>query len=317
MAGQDTVVAVTDERWFDFLSGRAVDGRLDEVNFWRPLAQTEFRALPPGAPFFFRLKHPVNAIVGYGFFAHATRLPIALAWDAFGQSNGAETYDGFRSRIAEYRQATPLEVELGDRQLTCIILRDVHFLPQPEWRAWGDDAEWRRNIVAFKSYDLAVGPGLRLAAVRQNGAPPEFVSAYDPVTADDRRRAEVLQVLREGQGAFRLRVLDAYDRRCSVTGERSLPVLDAAHIQPYLGPASNHVQNGLSLRADIHRLYDQGYVTVTPGLRFQVSRRLRDDYENGRIYYDLDGVDLRVVPTRKALRPSAAALAWHAANIFR
>jgi putative restriction endonuclease len=37
---------------------------------------------------------------------------------------------------------------------------------------------------------------------------------------------------RLGQGAFRLLVTDAYQRRCAVTGERTLPVLDAAHIRP-------------------------------------------------------------------------------------
>jgi putative restriction endonuclease len=143
------------------------------------------------------------------------------------------------------------------------------------------------------------------------------VPAYAPTIVDERRRVEAVQVLREGQGAFRVRVLDAYDRRCAVTGERSLPVLDAAHIQPYLGPDSNHVQNGLSLRADIHRLYDQGYVTVTPQLRFEVSRRLREDYENGQVYYDLAGMQLRVTPKRRADRPSTAALEWHAANMFK
>jgi HNH endonuclease len=317
MAASSALVAVTDDRWFAFLARRAAGGRVDEVNFWRPLAQDAFRALSPGAPFFFRLKHPVNAIVGYGFFAHATKLPVALAWDAFGQRNGDETYDGFRARIAEYRRETPLEVELGDRQLTCIILRDVRFLPESQWQAWTDDAEWHRNIVAFKTYDLDEGPGQRLASILQNGSPPELRGAYDPVSDDERRRGEIMQVIREGQGAFRVRVLDAYDRRCAVTGERSLPVLDAAHIQPYLGPASNHVQNGLSLRADIHRLYDAGYVTVTPALRFEVSRRLREDYENGRVYYDLDGSSLIALPRRTSLRPSAAALEWHAANVFK
>ena len=77
------------------------------------------------------------------------------------------------------------------------------------------------------------------------------------------------------------------------------------------------VQNGLLLRADIHRLYDAGYVTVTPELRFEVSRRLRDDYENGRVFYDLDGAQLRALPKRRDARPSKVALEWHARNIFR
>src|SRR5690349_12655099 len=48
---EPAVVAVTDQRWFDFLSRSAVNGRLDEVNFWRPMAQTEFRSLSAGEPF--------------------------------------------------------------------------------------------------------------------------------------------------------------------------------------------------------------------------------------------------------------------------
>jgi len=317
VAGRQAVVALTDERWFSFLSSRAVGARLDEVNFWRPLAQTEFHALEPGGPFFFRLKHPVNSVVGFGFFATATRLPVALAWDAFREGNGDPTREGFVGRIAEYRRETPAEVILGHREVTCIILRDVQLLPESSWLRWGTDEEWRRNIVAFKSYDLDAGAGRLLANLLHDGVPADLAPAYQPVTEDDRRQLERAVTVREGQGVFRIRILDAYDRRCAVTGEHSLPVLDSAHIQPYLGPASNHVQNGLSLRADIHRLFDAGYVTVTPDYRFQVSRRLQEEYENGRVYYELNGAPLAVLPHRPENRPSRAALEWHASEVFR
>ena len=60
----------------------------------------------------------------------------------------------------------------------------------------------------------------------------------------------------EGQGPFRLRMLDSHGRR-AISGERTGPVLDGAHIQPYLGPRSNHVQNGLLLTTDLHALFDR------------------------------------------------------------
>jgi putative restriction endonuclease len=317
MAAQNGVVALTDRRWFEFLRGLSADGRLDEVNFWRPLAQTAFRPLVPGEPFFFRLKHPVNAIVGYGFFAHATRLPIQLAWEAFGQRNGDPTIESFVARIAEYRRESPLETALGSRELTCLILREARFLPRHEWLLWEEDHGWHPSIVAFKTYDLASADGVALTDLLKNGRPAEFVERFEPVLADERARTELLAVAREGQGAFRVRVLDAYARRCAVTGERALPVLDAAHIQRYLGPASNHVQNGLALRADIHRLYDAGYVTVTPEYRVEVSRRLKDDFENGEPYYQLAGTSLVVLPSDPGKRPSRQALEWHASTIFR
>lgn len=317
MAAQNAVVALTDGRWFEFLRTLAAGGRVDEVNFWRPLAQDEFKAAVPGEPFFFRLKHPSNAIAGYGFFAHATRLPIRLAWEAFGERNGDPTFESLVSRIAEYRRESFMETALGTRELTCLILREVRFLPRQEWLAWEQNHGWHPSIVAYKTYDLASADGAALANLLKNGRPAELVEVFEPVLQDERSRIEQVAIAREGQGSFRVRVLDAYARRCAVTGERALPVLDAAHIQQYLGPASNHVQNGLSLRADIHRLYDAGYVTVTPEYRVEVSRRLKEDFHNGELYYQLEGARLAVLPIDPGKRPSRQALEWHATQVFR
>lgn len=71
--------------------------------------------------------------------------------------------------------------------------------------------------------------------------------------------------------------LGAYGGACVVTGEHSLPVLEAAHIRPYGAEGTHDVPNGLLLRADIHRLFDAGYVTVTPDHQFVVSRRLAQE----------------------------------------
>jgi putative restriction endonuclease len=310
------LVALTDLNWFNFLRGWSSGRELDEVNFWRPRAQNEFRALNPGDPFFLRLKNPVNAVVGYGFFAHATRLPVPTAWDAFAEKNGDPTFERFVSRIANYRGEAISQTIEGE--LTCLILRSVTFLPEERWLGWADEQDFARNIVSFKSYDLGVPPGTLLQDLLRNSEPEEFTtSRFQLVEQDVRLRAETTAAIREGQGVFRVRVLDAYQRRCAVTGERTLPVLEAAHIQRYLGPKSNHIQNGLSLRADLHRLFDTGYVTVTPDLRFQVSKKLRDDFENGRVYYELEGRPLLVLPRRQEEQPSLEALEWHANHVFK
>ena len=113
--------------------------------------------------------------------------------------------------------------------------------------------------------------------------------AFHPLDADERVLHLAKTVQRVGQGAFRTRLLDAYGRRCAITGEHTAIVLDAAHIQPYLGPRSNHVQNGLLLTKEFHALFDAGYVTVTPEHRVRVSRRLREDWQNGHRDYPHDG----------------------------
>lgn len=66
-------IANTDRAWFDFLSSRAVGGRVDEVNFWLPKATTPMKDMGAGETIFFRLKRPDYAIAGYGFPATAER----------------------------------------------------------------------------------------------------------------------------------------------------------------------------------------------------------------------------------------------------
>jgi putative restriction endonuclease len=121
---------------------------------------------------------------------------------------------------------------------------------------------------------------------------------------------------RLGQGAFRVAVTDAYGRACAVTHEHSLPVLEAAHILPYAQGGIHDLSNGLLLRSDLHRLFDLGYVTVTPGLRLEVSARLRSEYENGRTYYPLHGTEV-TVPLTTSSRPDPALLSWHNERVFR
>ncbi|WP_237251773.1 HNH endonuclease [Thioalkalivibrio nitratireducens] len=104
--------------------------------------------------------------------------------------------------------------------------------------------------------------------------------------------------------------------RCAVTQERTLPALEAAHIRPYADGGVHEASNGLLLRRDLHSLFDAGYVTVTPELRFEVSRRIRAEFENGRQYYALHGQTI-FAPEGTADRPNPAALSWHNDQCFR
>jgi putative restriction endonuclease len=94
------VVAVTDDDWFELLRRQPT---LNEVNFWAPSA-ANFRALQPGELFLFKLHAPRNMIVGGGIFAYASSLPCSLAWEAFGEANGALSAQEMRARIARYRK---------------------------------------------------------------------------------------------------------------------------------------------------------------------------------------------------------------------
>lgn len=94
-------------------------------------------------------------------------------------------------------------------------------------------------------------------------------------------------------------------------------MLDAAHILPYSEHGPHEVKNGLLLRTDFHKLFDQGLVTVTPELRIEVSSRIREEWFNGKAYYRLHGQSLANLPQEPDLRPSPAFLQWHNENRFR
>jgi len=300
-----TFVGITDWDWFELL--RRQQG-LDEVNFWQPSGSRQFRALNPGELFLFKLHSPRNYIVGGGLFAHSSLLPIGLAWEAFGIANGAVDFMQMRARVEHYRHQG--NDQFADYTVGCILLEQPFFLNENQWIPVPDN--WSLNIVQGRGYDLTVEPGLTLWTQLQTaiGAPMEVREE------GARYGSPILSFPRLGQGSFRIIVTDAYDRRCAVTNERTLPALDAAHIKPYSGSGKHSVENGLLLRRDLHALFDRGYMTVTPGLELEVSRRIREEFENGRDYYRLHGNLIRS-PANPLHRPSVEYLEWHNQNVYR
>ena len=304
------VVALTDPEWFQYLRGKP---DLDEVNFWAPSPRS-FRALTPGEFFLFRLHAPYRTVVGGGIFARAETLPCWLAWDAFQEANGAASLVQMRSRIARYR--TEPSDGRADFLIGYRILTQPFFLDETDWF---EPPNWPPHFQGFKTYSTDTSEGLilwetaRSHLKRTASSAPHFPGASEsPASGWD---APTLIQPRLGQGAFRIVVTDNYQRRCAVTGERTLPALDAAHIRPYSEHGEHEPTNGLLLRRDIHSLFDRGYVTVTPTHHFEVSRRIRDEFENGRDYYAMHGRSVQV-PQRPDQKPDPQALTWHNENRF-
>lgn len=310
-------ISNTHQDWFDFLSSRRTSW--EEVNFWTPSDYFGFNGIP-GAPFFFRLKSPRNAIGGFGLFSRFARLPDWLAWECFGEGNGAPDFSSMHQRLNAIRRQNQLRGRTpgGEPQIGCIILSDAVFFPSALWVR--QPADWGRQNLRYKGYDLTVGEGRRVweeCLERAVGLQPAVDATAFTGRSPVRRYGEpVLMRPRLGQGAFRVAVTDAYGRACSATGEHSLPALEAAHIRPYSMGGAHEIQNGLLLRSDLHRLFDRGYVTVTPELRLEVSRRLKEDYDNGRTYYPLHGHLVRV-PRSRAEQPDPELLHWHNEHVFR
>lgn len=306
-------VGITDFAWFEHLSRKPPV----EVNFWQPSGGVPFRALEPGGLFLFKLHSPQNFIVGGGWFVRYSALPVSIAWRAFDTKNGVRSHAELIARVRKYTKNTASP----DPFIGCNILERPFFWPEVQWI--NVTGRWAPNIVRGRTFDSTEQDGAALwaevrARLEYDLADTMYVPNLRDLDSDGPRWSrEFLARARLGQGAFRVLVTEAYRRRCALTTERTLPVLEAAHIQPYADSGPHRLSNGLLLRSDIHTLFDLGYVTVTPDLTVNVSRRIRSEFENGRAYYAYDGAALANVPDRPDERPGAAYLRWHNDNRFR
>jgi HNH endonuclease len=301
-------IGITDENWYRQLSAIP---ELDEVNFWQPSGSREFRALQPGEPFLFKLHSPNNFIVGGGFLARYSALPVELAWEAFREKNGARSLEEMRLRIAKYRKMTADPRE--SFTIGCIVLVEPFFFSRDLWIPI--PPEFPKNVQQGKTYDATSEPGRALWAAVEEKLHDE--SRFQVVDSDAPMWGSPALVRRRlGQGSFRVLVTETYERRCAMTGERALPVLQAAHIQPVTRSGRHRVDNGILLRSDVHTLFDQGYVTVTPEYRIAVSNRLKKDFDNGEHYYRFHGNEIWLPPGAED-RPNRQVLEWHADTVFR
>ncbi|HVZ26385.1 MAG TPA: HNH endonuclease [Sediminibacterium sp.] len=309
-------VGNTDFKWYNYL--RKIHP--EDVNFWQPGGKTNFKVISPGAPFLLKLKSPYNAIAGVGFFSSHTFLPISVAWDTFNDRNGCETIDELRTMISNYRS------EWWDANPTigCIVLTNPIFFEEADWIE--PPANWAKSIVQGKSYETEEAIGQRLWAkvearlqkylffnvADQNKSQLSLEQTEWPMYGQS-----ILTKVRLGQGAFRVLITDAYSRKCSISGEKTLPVLEAAHIKPYTKSGPHFISNGLLLRSDLHKLFDSGYLTITTDFKIEVSNRIRQEFENGKDYYQYHGALLRNIPTREMDKPNKNYIEWHNSNIFK
>jgi putative restriction endonuclease len=305
-------LGATDWRWYNYLRGRAPE----DVNFWRPGGNSAFRALEQGEPFLFKLKKPYNAIGGVGFFMAQSQLPLSLAWDTFNTRNGFDSLEEFRRIIQQYRNDKVYNPTIG-----CIALTNPIFFRQEDWIMV--PANWSDSIVQGKTYSTTDDTGFALwqeveaTAARYLISTPIANDTFAASEAIPQYGASILQKIRIGQGAFRISVTDAYSKRCAITGEKTLPVLEAAHIRPYADAGPNRTANGLLLRSDMHKLFDDGYLTITPDFKVEVSSRIREEFSNGREYYQYHGKELLILPRELDSQPAKIYLDYHNSVIYQ
>ena len=302
-------VGITDYDWFKTLKA----ANCDEVNFWKPGGRTRFKALNEGDLFLFKLHSPQDYIVGGGLFLNFSILPSSLAWEAFGIANGAMNLLELNKRVYKYKKTDRFTDP--DPQIGCIILSTPFYFDKRDWIPIPQN--WNPNIVQGKTYDSSEEYGRALYENVQDALKLQGAKEFR-INEDMGNRYGQKQVIkpRIGQGAFKVLITDAYQRKCAITGEKTLPVLEAAHIKPYSLNGPHEIKNGLLLRRDFHTLFDRGYITVDKKMTVEVSHRIKEDFGNGKEYYAHHGQKLIILPERAEQIPDTCYLDWHNENVY-
>lgn len=289
-------ISPTDIDWFEGLRN---SGFTSDINFWTP-TPWNISKLKSGDRLYFMLKSPIRKIGGFGEFKEYVNLSLNDAWVRFGKKNGCRTKQEFASRLDKYKHKSIHSVDARsvlDSQIGCIVLDKVEFWDSDSYiNPIAFNVEFSKSVVKIKYFNEPC-PFTRL-----NYTLP--ISNFSVLKEDFHKYTKLKDVVeREGQGIFRSLISRAYKGACCVTGETTPELIEAAHIQAYRNKDSNHVQNGVLLRVDFHKLFDNGLMTIDDNYCVELSPIVKADY-----YKSFDGKKISL-PDSPDDWPSKEALA--------
>lgn len=275
-------IAVTDKSWYEYQKEHDF---IDNINFWTPTVWKV--AFDPGDIIVFKLKGTIDDIGGYGSFVEYKHQTLEQSWKEFGQRNGYDTKEEFVMALTKGKG--PSSTICG-----CLVLENVVYFDQPE-KLSKYGLSFNSHIVKYrKEYSPFPSFGQQSVVASQ--------PVFQLVTQSKKQKTKQKVTLRVGQGQFHRDISVAYGHKCCITGETAPELLQAAHIQDYINKDSNHVQNGLLLRMDIHKLFDSGLLYIDENYKVHVSSLVKSTN-----YTDLNNQKISR-PTNPSEWPSIDAL---------
>nr|WP_315020193.1 HNH endonuclease [uncultured Aminipila sp.] len=294
-------VAPTDLEWFNYLKENVLT---KEVNFWTP-TPWNVKKIERGDKLYFMLKSPIRKIGGYGFFEKYENTTARDAWNKYGLGNGVSSLAELESRCSKYVTKNSILRPRENLEIGCIILRDLILYDEQDYFDISEKGyDFPSQVVKLKYFS----EGGITENVTTGNVEPFFL--VDKLRIKTKNKKSNLKD-RIGQSKFRKELLEAYGGKCCVTGSTTFDVIEAAHIQEYVNEESNHIQNGLPLRTDIHRLFDSGLITVNEQYKICVSPYLSEPY-----YKAFNNKKISLPKSEKNF-PSLEALKYHNSVVYR
>lgn len=200
---------------------------------------------------------------------------------------GAEAFLDYGGRFREANTAPDRDLYIGTTRIrftddSRTVVRDV---------AWRDE-----GTKTFRDYEIRASWAADLS----------HAPTFSPPANDHRQRRLLSSVLRPGQLRFRRTLLLTYGGSCCMTGSTIEETLEAAHIMPYRGTQFDHPENGLLLRADLHRLFDRLHISINPDtFSIVLAPTLKEHPEYSAL------ADRRLLIPSRSTKPAYAALMDH------
>ena len=118
---------------------------------------------------------------------------------------------------------------------------------------------------------------------------------------------------------FRRLVLQAYDKRCAITGLKLIngggrAEVDAAHIRLVERNGPDILVNGIALSGTAHWMFDRGLISLSDELEILISRHAND---HDSILGLINKTGRAIVPSGVHQRPHPQFLSWHRENTFK
>lgn len=194
---------------------------------------------------------------------------------------------GLRTISKEMLQSNVISKKIEDMELyeldltIAIIFKDPSFLSKDE----RGNKMYSNAIKRYRCYKY-LNTDLGMLEVAEE----TIVNNDETLTSTEK---EVIIKARRGQGIYRARLMEKYDKICVMT-KVSLPqVLVASHIKPWAVCDNKEridVDNGLLLSATYDRLFDSGLITFDDKGKLKISSLISEDnssklnIKNGMLY---------------------------------
>lgn len=136
---------------------------------------------------------------------------------------------------------------------------------------------------------------------------------------DKRVRVEQLSTRKIRDPLFRKLILNAYDKRCAISGLKLIngggrAEVDAAHIMPVSADGPDILCNGIALSGTHHWMFDRGLISLSDTFEVLVSRHVNDPMSVRSL---INKTGVAIVPQNPRDRPHPKFLKWHRENCFK